>query len=533
MRVKQYLLSLYEGRFGHAPESITDLRADGSDRKIYRLTDTGGTHVIGVYGPDHEENRAFLSFSNSFRAIGLPVPEIYGVNEEAGVYLEEDLGDTTLFDALSSARLDEKAGFPESILPIYRQVVAILPRFQVEGGRVIDYSVAYPYEAFDRRSIMWDLNYFKYHFLKPARVRFNEARLENDFVRLCDLLLRADRTHFLYRDFQSRNIMLRSDGPWFIDYQGGRRGALQYDIASLLYDAKAAIPERLRSELLGNYLDALEGYAQVNRSEFLELYRGYVLVRIMQAMGAYGYRGIFERKPHFLASIPYAVENIRSILAEGPLPVDLPELRAACEQIIDPELLLRIGEATGGRSAEGGAAYERNGSIEHPAGKSLPSSDSGPLSPVRSDDSALRTPHSLTVRIQSFSYRKGYPEDSSGNGGGFVFDCRALHNPGRYEEYREFCGRDTCVIEFLEREEGVGKFWENVRGLVESAVENYLERGFANLSVAFGCTGGQHRSVYFAERLARHLREAFPQIAVELAHREESAWSREPAISNT
>ena len=495
---------MYERRFGRAPEIITDLRPDGSNRKLYRLA--GAPSAIGVHGPDHEENRAFISFSRSLRSAGLPVPEIYEVDEKRGIYLEEDLSDTTLFDALVTARQGDR--FPEGMIPVYERVIDMLPRFQVEGGRVIDFSVAYPRAEFDRQAIMWDLNYFKYHFVKLARIPFNEERLEQDFVRLCDFLLRADRSHFLYRDFQSRNIMLRGGEPWFIDYQGGRRGALQYDLASLLYDAKAAIPDDVRAHLFDRYLDRLASWLPVDRGEFRELYVGYVLVRIMQAMGAYGYRGFFEGKPHFLASVPYAVANIESIMARVDLPVEIPELRAVFGEIARREDLRAAHQGADGLDRE------RKAKPEHTR------------RPESQPEEASTEPPTLTLHIRSFSYKRGYPEDTTGHGGGFVFDCRALHNPGRYEEYRPLCGRDAPVIEFLERGEEVERYFEAVRHLVDAAVENYLERGFPDLSVSFGCTGGQHRSVYFSERLARHVRETFPRVQVAVHHREEELWMR-------
>lgn len=443
---------------------------------MYRLIGRDRGTTIGVVGPDFDENRTFLSYSHAFRAADLPVPRIYAADEQAGVYLEEDLGDTTLFRALSAAREREGGEFPDSILPVYRRVVETLPRFQVEGGRVVDYAVAYPRAAFDRQSILWDLNYFKYHFLKLAHIPFNEGRLEDDFKRLTAFLLRADTRHFLYRDFQSRNIMLRDGEPWFIDYQGGRRGALQYDIASLLYDAKAAIPDEIREELLDHYLGALERYFPVDRPLFREHFRGYVLVRIMQAMGAYGYRGFFERKPRFLQSVPPAIDNIERLLQAGLLPIDLPELRAVFERLCRSATLRKRPEAV------------------------LPG---------------------LTVRVGSFSFKNGYPEDSGGHGGGFIFDCRALHNPGRYAKYSELCGCDEPVVEFLEAVPETEAFWTHVAGLIDSQAGAYLERGFTSLSVHFGCTGGQHRSVYFAERLARHLHARFPEIHVRLTHREQ------------
>jgi len=496
--MKSQLRLLYHDRFGVSPEAIVDLRADGSNRRLYRLIGPDGRSVVGVHGPDREENRAFLSYSGSFRSLGLPVPEIYIADEDAGLYLEEDLGDLTLFGALTASRggADRSELSPE-MTAIYRRVAELLPRVQVEGGRGVDFSVAYPAAEFDRRSMMWDLNYFKYHFLKLAHIPFNEGRLEEDFSRLCDFLLRADRSHFLYRDFQSRNIMLRQGEPWLIDYQGGRRGALHYDIASLLYDAKASLPESARALLLEAYLDALEGYVEVDRGEFAELYRGFVLIRIMQAMGAYGYRGFFERKPHFLASVPYAIGNIEALLRDG-LPIEAPELRAVFERIASSDL-------RSGAAGTGAGTGSIAGNV--PASGTAASDASG-----------------LTVHIGSFSYRRGYPEDQGGHGGGFVFDCRSIHNPGRYDQYKMLCGRDSEVIEFLEREEKAGEFWTSIRTLVENAVENYLERGFEHLMVGFGCTGGQHRSVYFAERLARHLHERFPGVTVELTHREQERW---------
>ncbi|HET8656146.1 MAG TPA: RNase adapter RapZ [Longimicrobiaceae bacterium] len=473
------LARLFEEHFGQPPASILPLEGDGSPRQLFRLVGEGYETAIGVLGPDPEENRAFLSYTRAFRGAGLPVPELYGVDEAAGIYLEEDLGDTTLFDALSAARKRDGGEFPLSMLPVYRRVVEELPRFQVVGGRVVDYTVAYPRAAFDRQSILWDLNYFKYHFLKLAHIPFNEARLEKDFGRFATFLLRADRRHFLYRDFQSRNIMLREGEPWFIDYQGGRKGALQYDIASLLYDAKAALPGTVREQLLNHYLDALERHLPVDRERFREFYRGYVLVRVMQALGAYGYRGFFERKIRFLQSVPPAIDNIEQILRGEGLPLELPELRAVFERLCASQALRRP---------------------------------------------AARPQAGLTVHVGSFSYKRGYPADTGGHGGGFVFDLRALHNPGRYAEYATRTGQDEAVAAFLETLQEVETFWRHVRALIDMQVETYLTRGFTSLSVYFGCTGGQHRSVYFAERMVRHLAEKFPEVNVVLTHREQEHW---------
>ncbi|HEU0077156.1 MAG TPA: RNase adapter RapZ [Longimicrobiaceae bacterium] len=477
--MQQILRRLFKQYFGKVPASILPLEGDGSSRSMYRLVGDSYETAIGVVGPDREENRAFISYSRDFRSVGLPVPQVYAFDEEAGVYLEEDLGDSTLFDALSLARQTDGSDFPAGMVPVYERVLQVLPRFQVEGGKVVDYSVAYPRAAFDRQSILWDLNYFKYHFLKLAHVPFNESRLEKDFKRLTTFLLGADTRHFMYRDFQSRNVMLREGEPWFIDYQGGRRGALQYDVASLLFDPKAAIPEALRERLLEHYLDSLEKYLPVNREQFRQHFRGYVFVRIMQAMGAYGYRGFFERKPRFLASVPQAIHNLERLLETGFLPVELPELRGVFEYICASRTLRK---------------------------------------------SPVQVPPGLTVQVGSFSYKNGYPEDAGGHGGGFVFDCRALHNPGRYAEYAGLCGCDEPVVKFLEEVPEVEEFWKHVRAIIDGQVDTYLTRGFTSLSVHFGCTGGQHRSVYFAERLAKHLGRKFPQANVVLAHREESRW---------
>jgi aminoglycoside/choline kinase family phosphotransferase len=476
--MRDAVVALFTQTFSRPPADVARLTADGSQRAYYRLTGAPPGSVIGAFGPDPDENRAFLSFSRSFRALGLPVPEIYAAGEGRGVWLEEDLGDVTLFQALAAARPAPGGELPPAMVAVYERVVDLLPRFQIEGGRAIDFSVAYPRAAFDEQSMLWDLNYFKYHFLKLAHIPFSEQRLENDFHRLIEHLLRADTGYFLYRDFQSRNIMLRDGQPWFIDYQGGRRGAAQYDIASLLYDAKADIPESVRAHLLERYVGALARLAKVDVGRFLETYRGYVLMRIMQAMGAYGYRGFFERKPRFLESVPYAARNVAGLLGSG-LPIELPELESVFRHIV--------------------AAW-----AERPS----------PIGPLPG----------LTVHITSFSYRQGLPPDEAGHGGGYVFDCRALPNPGRLPKYAGVSGAEASIVAFLEVLPATDAFWSQVFPLVDAHIANFRERGFSDLSVAFGCTGGQHRSVYFAERLARHLRERHPGVTVDLRHAAEASW---------
>ncbi|HBA62034.1 MAG TPA: phosphotransferase enzyme family protein, partial [Elusimicrobia bacterium] len=443
------LRELYQKTFGAAPESCEPLKGDGSTRRLFRLKD-GKRSVIGAVGPDKLENTAFLEFSRHFRKEGLPVPEIYAADPARGVYLEEDLGDTTLFGYLTAERKGEEV--PPQVLAAYKKVLDWLPRFQEQAARGLDLSVCYPRASFDRQSIMWDLNYFKYYFLKLGKIPFNEQKLEDDFVKFTDFLLEAPAEFFLYRDFQSRNIMLRGGEPWFIDYQGGRRGARQYDVASLLYDGKADLPPETRTELREYYLKA----AGLEAAAFTRYYHGFVYARIMQAMGAYGLRGFYERKTHFLLSVPFAVRNIEWLLRNAELPVKLPELMQCFKRIAASSYLRQFGKTRLG----------------------------------------------LTVRIGSFSYKNGVPMDERGHGGGFIFDCRALPNPGRYEQYAQLTGRDKPVIEFLDKEPAVKAYLDNVFALVDGSVDNYLERNFTSLMVNFGCTGGRHRSVYCAEALA-------------------------------
>jgi len=453
------LRQLFEKHYGFAADKMEPLQGQlgGSGRAIVRLTGSG-ISAIGVTYSVREENVAFLEFSKHFYKHGLPVPEIYGQDLSEGAYLEEDLGDTTLFEFLGRHR--EGGAVDAEAVAAYRKAVAVLPRFQVEAGRDLNYKVCYPRASFDRQSIAWDLNYFKYYFLRLAGVPFNEQALEQDFGRLTKFLLAAEHDYFLYRDFQSRNIMMRDGEPYFLDYQGGRRGALQYDIASLLYDGKADLPPELRQELLDYYLDCLSSYTKVNRAAFMEYYYAYVYVRIMQALGAYGFRGFYERKPHFLQSVPYALKNLRWLAHQVKLPIALPALMEAFHSMLQSEKLLGLAS-----SAE-----------------------------------------LLTVRIFSFSFHREAPKDESGNGGGFVFDGRSLPNPGREEQFRALTGRDAPVIEYLNRQNSVHQFLASATSLVDASVNAYQRRGFKNLMVSFGCTGGQHRSVFLAEQLASHLR---------------------------
>jgi aminoglycoside/choline kinase family phosphotransferase len=453
------LKKLFEQHF-HAPASrLQPLQGDlgGSGRKIIRLSNEKSTAIGVLYGV-REENVAFLEFSKHFRRHGLPVPQIFAEDLSHGAYLQEDLGDTTLYEFLSKNRTG--ADIAPEVIEAYRKVVAVLPRFQIEAGVDLDYKVCYPISSFDRQSIAWDLNYFKYYFLRLAGIPFNEQALEDDFSRLTDFLLSAPRDYFLYRDFQSRNIMLRNGDPFFVDYQGGRKGALQYDIASLLYDAKADLPPELRQQLLDHFLDRLAGFIELDREAFLQYYYAYVYVRIMQALGAYGFRGFYERKAHFLQSVPYALKNLRWLLHNVRLPIELPTLMAAFHSMLASEKLQVL------------AAETQN----------------------------------LVVRIFSFSFHQSLPTDETGNGGGFVFDGRSLPNPGREEQFKSLTGKDAPVIEYLQQQESVHQFLASVMSLVDACITTYQHRHFKNLMVSFGCTGGQHRSVYLAEQLAKRLR---------------------------
>lgn len=451
------------------PETIDAIPPAGSDRRYYRLGYKEKT-AIGAWNPIQEENSAFLYFTRHFKANGLNVPEIYAEDPENYVYLVEDLGNTSLFSLLEN--ISENSGFPAEIAKIYRESLKELIRFQVVAGKSLDYSFCYPHEAFDARSMKWDLNYFKYYFLK-LHVPFHEGRLENDFDTLVDFLGRADSSFFMYRDFQSRNILIKDERLYFIDYQGGRKGPLQYDLASLLFQVKADLPFEFREEMLDYYLSELSVYIEIDKAVFKRQYYGFVLIRLLQVLGAYGFRGLIEKKPHFLSSIPFALKNLKWWLKNVNLNLELPELLPCLERLTN---------------------LEKYQLAESPSVKNL------------------------TIVLKSFSYKRGIPDDLGGNGGGFVFDCRALPNPGREERYRAFNGRDQAIIDYLKDDPQVISFLEETEKLVNQSVENYLERGFSSLSVNFGCTGGQHRSVYCAETLAARLKRKYQQVKLEVEH---------------
>ena len=466
--ITEQIKNLYRTYTGHEAEEVTELPSSGSNRRYFRLH--GPQTLIGVSGTSIEENRAFIYMANHFRQKGLPVPEVYAQSDDQSFYLQEDLGDTLLFDAIEKGR--KSSVFDESEKTLLRQTITKLPEIQFMGSDGFDFSYCYPQEEFNQRSILWDLNYFKYCFLKATGMEFQENRLEDDFLKMSDVLLRNQSATFMYRDFQSRNVMIRDGQPWFIDFQGGRKGPVYYDVASFLWQAKAKYPEDLRQELLLDYIETLRKYMPVDEKYFLSQLRHFVLFRTLQVLGAYGFRGYFEKKPHFIQSVPFAIENLRQLLKQ-----DYPEYSYLCGLLRELTELKQF-----------------------------------------SDDLQRRT---LEVKIVSFAYKKGIPNDPTGNGGGFVFDCRAINNPGKYERYNHFTGLDEPVIRFLEEDGEITVFLEHVYDLVDASVKRYLDRGFTNLMVCFGCTGGQHRSVYSAQHLAEHLHQKFG-VKVSLTHREQN-----------
>jgi len=457
---KNQLLKLAEESLNIVVDKIQDLPQSGSYREYYRFFHQQGT-VLGVFNDDVEENEAFFSFTHSFLKHQILVPGILKISADRKFYFLEDIGDTTLYEFLKS---HNKAGvFSAETLYYYQQSLIQLAKLQVVASMAMDYSVCYPSKSFDTQSMMWDLNYFKYHFLKTARIPFHEQRLEDDFIKLVNYLSEAGTEYFLYRDFQSRNIMIHNSEVYFIDYQGGRKGALQYDVASLLFDAKAVMPDHVRKQLLDFYFAQLQGLCKVNKDSFYEYFTGFALIRVLQAMAAYGFRGLIEKKRHFIESIPFGIRNIQYLLQNYNLPFEMPELQKTLQKLCESDHVQDV----------------------------------------------IRQYTVLNIRINSFSFRRGVPYNDSGDGSGFVFDCRLLHNPGRYDEYKQFCGKDSNVQAFFAREQEVEVFLENIFAIADQAILKYKQRKHNHITFNFGCTGGQHRSVFCAERLAKHIKERF------------------------
>lgn len=486
--MSQSLAQLFLQATGKKVGSQVALTASGSNRRYYRITSMDDSvSLIGVQGTSRDENRAFLEMAKHFKSQGLNVPEVKAVSDDEMAYVQEDLGDTLLFDYIADGR--KTGSFCEREKALLRKTMRALAVFQVKGADKFNFSICYPQPDFNLRSIQWDLNYFKYCFLKATGLDYQEDMLENEFERLAYILLQPRMHTFMYRDFQSRNVMVVSKKneetgeeelvPYFIDFQGGRRGPVYYDVASFLWQAKANFHNELRIELIQEYLDELKKYVSVDEEEFYETLKHYVLFRTMQVLGAYGFRGYFEKKPHFLQSIPYAIENLRQLLKNAA--EDYPYLVEVLHKMTEMKQFKEVG---------------------------------------------VRKP--LVVRVYSFSYKKGIPADASGNGGGFVFDCRAVNNPGKYERYTYYTGMDQPVIQFLEEDGEIFPFLDAAYSLVDASVKRYIDRGFQNLMVSFGCTGGQHRSVYAAENMAKHINEKFG-VEVQLIHREQNMEREFPA----
>lgn len=461
------LIKLFEQWQGVKPEKVEKLPASGSDRQYFRMK-CENISVLGAYNTCIDENIAYVAFTKVFKDAGVSVPEVFCISDDKSCYLVEDIGDDSLYKKL----LDCDGQLTDEVLGLMKKSLNQLLQMQIDAGSKIDYSLCYPVAEFDETAIQWDLNYFKYNFLKLSGNEFNELDLEKDFQSLKKFLLAVPRDYFMFRDFQSRNILIRDNAPVFIDFQGGRKGPLTYDVASLLYQAKARLTEQTRNELFDDYYKDLSKKITVDYSGLYQSFKGFALLRTLQVLGAYGFRGYFEKKPHFIESIPFAIENLKQLLLNDDFPISLPTLKSIAQNIVLPKMMYK---ASNGK---------------------------------------------LTVSITSFSYRKGIPADPSENGGGYVFDCRSIHNPGRYKEYQHLTGMDKEVQDFFEREDEMENFLNSAFALVNRSVDVYLERGFKHLMVNFGCTGGQHRSVYSAERLKKHLQQKYP-VNVNLWHREQ------------
>ena len=467
--------ALYAGFNGSPMKALEKLPQSGSNRQYFRILTANGSY-IATYNDNVRENRTFIQFSRHFRAKGCPVPEIYAINEAYTIYLQEDLGHLSLLGEL------EKQGHNQRLYSFFQKSLEQLARLQIVGDEGLDYNFTITSREFGDKAILSDLLYFKYYFLDTLEIPYDKEKLIDDFEALSTYLTHVDHKYFMFRDFQSRNIMLKEEGVYFIDFQGGMKGALQYDVASLLWQAKAELPDAWKDGLLDYYMDCVESILdkKIDRIRFVSQYNGYVLIRLLQVLGAYGFRGLFERKAHFLTSIPLALRNFKWFLSNKQVGIVLPEFERLMGLMVEDEVISRF-------------------------------------EPVQADEN---TP--LVVHINSFSFKKTQPEDESGNGGGFVFDCRGILNPGRIAEFKSLTGRDKPVKDFLEQQTRMPEFLNSVYNMVDISVQDYISRGFDSLQVSFGCTGGQHRSVYAADALARHLRNKF-HVKIDLHHVEQEA----------
>lgn len=466
----EQVAALYTATFGAPPESIDKVPQSGSDRVYYRVK--GTVVCIATTSKNIKENQTFLQFSKHFQQRGCPVPAIYAVNEEETIYLQEDFGDISLLNEL------EQNGYNEHVYRLFQQSLQQLAHLQIKGHKDFNYDWCITSREFGRQAIVSDLLYFRYYFFDTLKIPYDKEKLIEDFEDLSIYLTRVDHKYFMFRDFQSRNVMVKEGKVHFIDYQGGMKGAVQYDVASLLWQAKAELPDEWKNNLLEYYMDCLENVLQkeIDRTRFVSQYNGYVLIRLLQVLGAYGFRGLFERKAHFLTSIPLALRNLKWFLSNRNVGIKLPEFERILGLMVEDEVIHRF-------------------------------------EPPKATE---ETP--LVVRISSFSYKStGIPVDETDNGGGFVFDCRGILNPGRIEEFKTQTGRDKGVKDFLEQQTKMPQFLNSVYNIIDIAVEDYMQRNFANLQISFGCTGGQHRSVYAADALARHLKNKYG-VKIELKH---------------
>ena len=500
------LRQLYTEWKGYDPETITPLTGAGSNRQYFRIVDSNGLSVVGVIGTSTDENNAFIYLTQHFTKRQLHVPTILAVSEDRMRYIQTDLGSISLFDALRGGRnAGGRYNVEETNLLV--KTIRQLPNIQIRGARGLEWDYCYPQPSFDTDSVLFDLNYFKYCFLKPVNLDFHELKLEADF-RLMAKDLITDKTEcFLYRDFQARNVMLDADNnPYFIDYQGGRKGPFYYDVASFLWQASAKYPDKLRSMLIDEYYDSLKNYTEVpTKAQFVDRLNLFVLFRTLQVLGAYGFRGYFERKKHFIDSIQPAINNLRQLIRNNEF--QYPYLMDVLRRLTQMPRFIQIEETVTTRQ-DGYRTVENDVYKAHPA--------DGPATFSKYDNKG-----ELKVRVYSFSFRKGYPEDESGNGGGYVFDCRSTHNPGRYEPYKKLTGLDEPVIRFLEDDGEILSFLDDVYHMADRHVKRYIQRGFTDLMFCFGCTGGQHRSVYSAQHLGEYINSRYG-IEVEIIHREQN-----------
>ena len=482
-KVKEVFSTLLENSIGEKIESIESLPKEGSDRNYYRIITIKGNKYVGTYNINVKENLSFIYFSNFFSQKNLKVPTVFAVDSTNQYYIQSDLGNLSLLDKL------KQEGFTEKSKNLYKKALMALSDLQIKGDEGLNYSNCFSGQTFDSGAIMADLLYFKYYFLRTLKIVYDGPQLIKDFDTLADFLGNVPNKFFLMRDCQARNIMVQDEEVVFIDYQGGKKGPLPYDVASLLWQAKAELSWEWKSDLTDFYIDHLkkEHNLKIESHLFKSQLNGFVLIRLLQVLGAYGFRGLFEKRTHFLESIPQGLRNLKLWLEKCPLTVEIPELTAIIEKLIQPDFIRK---------------YEIN--------KATPGAN-------------------LVVEINSFSYKKGLPSDASNNGGGFIFDCRSILNPGRFEAYKKLTGKDKPVSNFLVNNEGMEKFLQNVKELVGQSVENYLERDFSNLQVNFGCTGGQHRSVYCAEALNKFLIDKYGVKTI-LNHNNEINWPKVDAL---